>query len=46
MTEPGSNYWNVAFGRKKGEVHNDAEGIDTVKTLARNMAWLLPRVRG
>jgi multimeric flavodoxin WrbA len=45
MIVPGSTYWNVAFGREKGEVRNDAEGIDTVKTLARNMAWLLPRVR-
>jgi multimeric flavodoxin WrbA len=46
MIVPGANYWNVAFGREKGEVRNDAEGIDTVKTLARNMAWLLGRVRG
>jgi multimeric flavodoxin WrbA len=45
MIVPGSIYWNVAFGREKGEVRNDAEGIETVKTLARNMAWLLKRVR-
>ncbi len=44
MIVPGSSYWNVAFGREKGEVQNDAEGMDTVKTLARNMAWLMKRV--
>ena len=46
MIVPGSSYWNVAFGREKGEVRNDAEGIETVNILARNMAWLLERVRG
>jgi hypothetical protein len=41
---PGSTYWNVAFGREKGEVRNDTEGLDTVKNLARNMAWLMKRL--
>lgn len=41
---PGSTYWNVAFGREKGEVRNDAEGMDTVKHLARNVAWLMKRL--
>jgi multimeric flavodoxin WrbA len=45
MIVPGSTYWNVAFGREKGEVQNDKEGIDTVTNLARNMAWLLKKVR-
>ncbi|MEI8372265.1 MAG: hypothetical protein WCJ35_05435 [Planctomycetota bacterium] len=27
MIVPGSTYWNVAFGREKGEVRNDTEGI-------------------
>ena len=44
MIVPGSTYWNVAFGREKGEVRNDAEGMDTVKNLARNMAWLMKRL--
>ena len=44
MIVPGSTYWNVAFGREKGEVENDKEGIETVKTLARNMAWLMKKV--
>ena len=44
MIVPGSTYWNVAFGRGKGEVAADSEGIDTVKTLARNMAWLMKKL--
>jgi multimeric flavodoxin WrbA len=44
MIVPGSTYWNVAFGREKGEVKNDAEGIQTVENLARNMAWLLKKL--
>jgi multimeric flavodoxin WrbA len=44
MVVPGSTYWNIAFGRKKGEVADDREGMDTVKTLATNMAWLLGKL--
>jgi hypothetical protein len=44
MIVPGSTYWNVAFGREKGEVRNDAEGMATVKNLAQNMAWLMKRL--
>jgi multimeric flavodoxin WrbA len=44
MIVPGSNYWNVAFGRQKGEVQNDEEGVQTVKTLAKNMAWLMKKL--
>lgn len=45
MIVPGSNYWNVAFGRAQGEVVNDTEGMETVRTLARNMAWLMKRLK-
>jgi multimeric flavodoxin WrbA len=44
MIVPGSTYWNVAFRREKGEVRNDAEGMDTLKKLAGNMAWLMKRL--
>jgi multimeric flavodoxin WrbA len=44
MIVPGSSYWNIAFGREKGEVENDAEGMETVRTLARNMAWLMKKL--
>jgi multimeric flavodoxin WrbA len=45
MIIPGSSYWNIGIGRDKGDVEHDAEGIETMKTLGRNMAWLLRKVR-
>ena len=44
MIIPGSSYWNVGIGRNPGDVAGDAEGIQTMKTLGKNMAWLLKRV--
>jgi hypothetical protein len=34
----------VGIGRQPGEVMNDAEGLETMKTLGRNMAWLLKKI--
>jgi multimeric flavodoxin WrbA len=45
MIIPGSNYWNIGFGRDKGEVEKDAEGILIMKTLGQNMAWLLKKLK-
>jgi hypothetical protein len=42
---PGSSYWNIAIGRAIGEVEQDAEGLETMQTLGRNMAWLLKKIR-
>ena len=44
MIVPGSTYWNIAFGREKGEVKQDNEGLDTVRRLAENMAWLMKKL--
>lgn len=44
MIIPGSSYWNMALGRNPGEVLNDAEGIQTMKTLGRNMSWLIKKL--
>ena len=41
----GSQYWNVAFGRAEGECEKDAEGMQTMRTLARNMAWVVKNLR-
>lgn len=41
MPVVGSTYWNVAHGRVPGEVEQDAEGLQTMRNLARNMAWML-----
>lgn len=46
MIVPGSSYWNVAIGREPGEVEKDEEGMQTIKTLGQNMAWLLKKVAG
>ncbi|GAB6909367.1 NADPH-dependent FMN reductase [Desulfosarcina cetonica] len=46
MIIPGANYWNMGFGREKGEVENDAEGLGIMKTLGENMAWLLKKIAG
>jgi len=43
MIVPGSSYWNFAFGRNPGEVLNDEEGMQTIKTLAENLAWLMKK---
>jgi multimeric flavodoxin WrbA len=44
MIVPGSSYWNIAFGRQKGDVLKDEEGIKTIKNFGRNMAWLLKKI--
>ena len=36
-----STYWNGVFGRNAGEAEKDGEGMQTVRNLAANMAWLL-----
>jgi multimeric flavodoxin WrbA len=46
MIIPGSNYWNMAIGKDPGDVNQDNEGIQTMKTLGQNMAWLLKKING
>ena len=36
-----SQYWNQVHGNTPEEVQQDEEGMQTMRTLARNMAWLL-----
>ena len=36
-----SRYWNSVHGRLPGEAVQDAEGLQVMRTLGRNMAWLL-----
>jgi multimeric flavodoxin WrbA len=43
MIVPGSSYWNLGMGREIGEVKNDSEGMQTMKVLGQNMAWLLKK---
>ena len=46
MVIPGSSYWNIAFGRTVGEVAQDEEGMQTMRRLGENMAWLLQKLHG
>ena len=36
-----SQYWNIIHGRILGEAAKDAEGLQIMRTLGRNMAWIL-----
>lgn len=41
MTVVGSQYWNQVHGFTPEDVRKDEEGLQTMRTLAQNMAWLL-----
>mgnify|MGYP002626723463 FL=1 len=40
-----SQYWNIAYGREPGQVAQDTEGMQTMRTLAHNLAWMLRGLR-
>ena len=44
MPVASSQYWNSVHGRGPGEVAQDAEGLQTMRTLARNMAFLMKSI--
>jgi multimeric flavodoxin WrbA len=44
MIVPGSDYWNIVNANKPGDILADEEGVRTMRTLGKNMAWLLKRV--
>ena len=44
MIVPGSSYWNMGYGREPGQVNSDDEAMVTMRTLGRNMAWLLEKL--
>jgi len=41
-----SQYWNIAYGRTPGETAQDIEGMQTMRTLAHNLAWMMQGLRG
>jgi len=45
MVVPGSTYWNMAFGRQKGEVSQDEEGMRTAWTFGKNVALVVKKLR-
>jgi multimeric flavodoxin WrbA len=46
MIIPGSTYWNVAFGRDRGEVLKDSEGVRTARNFGRKLHWLCAALEG
>ena len=44
MPVASSQYWNSVHGGAPGEVEQDAEGLQTMRTLARNMAFLMKSI--
>lgn len=41
-----SQYWNIVYGREPGQASLDAEGLQTMRALANNMAFLLKATGG
>ena len=44
MPVASSQYWNSVHGREPGEVLQDDEGLQTMRTLARNMSFLMKSI--
>lgn len=44
MVVVGSQYWNQVHGNSPEEVRRDEEGLQTIRTLGQNMAWLLQSI--
>lgn len=44
FTIAGSQYWNMVYGLEPGEAAQDAEGLQTMRTLARNMTFLMKSI--
>ena len=40
-----SQYWNMVHGNTPEEVKQDLEGMQTMRTLGKNMAWLLKSIK-
>ena len=41
-----SQYWNLAYGMLPEEVKQDSEGMQTMRQIGRNMAWMLKKFKG
>jgi multimeric flavodoxin WrbA len=44
MVIAGSTYWNMGYGREKGECLQDGEGLQNMANLGKNMAWLIKSI--
>ncbi len=39
-----SQYWNMVYGQTPGQAAEDEEGMQTMRTLGRNMAWMIKKL--
>lgn len=39
-----SQYWGIVYGREEGQAVLDKEGMQTMRTMANNMSWLLKKI--
>ncbi len=39
-----SQYWNMVYGQTPGQADLDEEGMQTMRTLGRNMAWIIRKL--
>lgn len=46
MFMPGADYWSLGIGMVPGDVLKDEEGMQTMKSLGQNMAYLLKKLHG
>jgi multimeric flavodoxin WrbA len=44
MIVVGSNYWNIGVGYNRGDIEEDDEAEKTMRTLGKNIAWVLKRL--
>lgn len=44
MYSVGGTYWNMVRGKEIGEVLNDEEGMENMKSIGENMAWILDKI--
>lgn len=40
-----SQYWNMVYGQTPGQAEQDEEGMQTMRTLAHNMAWMIKNLK-
>lgn len=45
MVIVGSTYWNMVYGKDVGVVLNDHEGMENMRNIGENMAWLLKKLQ-
>lgn len=45
MPVASSQYWNMVYGSRAEEVEQDAEGLQTMRTLGRNMTFMMRAIQ-